>query len=274
VRSELEADYRREQAQTKFYELSQQLADETFAALTELDSVAQKLGLTVQTLRGFTRAGVAPFAGEKAVIDAAFSSDVLEQRQNSQPVQIGEDRVVVLRVTDHKQPEQRPLDAVSGDIEASLRASSAHDAARGAADAAAKRVEAGASLKEALTGLPDVAPQRTTLQRTDTTLPAELVSAVFAAARPEGGRPVAGSAALTSGDAAVFRHRRRPSRLAAGRGGCDRNGPAAPAGGAALRCNRDGCLSGGSRAYGEDHAQREGVRVRPRFRAESAPRGR
>ena len=204
VRSELETEYRREQAQTKFYELSQQLADESFAALTELDSVAQKLGLTVQTLRGFTRDGAAPFAGEKTIIDAAFSTDVLEQRQNSQPVQIGDDRVVVLRVTDHKQPEQRPLDAVRGDIEASLRANSAHDAARGAADAAAKRVEAGASLQEALTDLRGVVAQRTTLQRTDSPLPAELVSAVFAAPRPASGRRVAGTAALTSGDAAVF----------------------------------------------------------------------
>jgi hypothetical protein len=49
-----------------------------------------------------------------------------------------------------------------------------------------------------------------------------------------------------------------------------RNGPEAPAG------ER---LSGTtelpvwqSRAYGEDHAQREGVRVRPRFRAESTTR--
>ena len=204
VRSELETEYRREQAQTKFYELSQQLADESFAALTELDSVAQKLGLTVQTLRGFTRDGAAPFAGEKTIIDAAFSTDVLEQRQNSQPVQIGDDRVVVLRVTDHKPPEQRPLDAVRGDIEASLRANSAHDAARGAADAAAKRVEAGASLQEALTDLRGVVAQRTTLQRTDSPLPAELVSAVFAAPRPASGRRVAGTAALTSGDAAVF----------------------------------------------------------------------
>ena len=204
VRSELETEYRREQAQTKFYELSQQLADESFAALTELDSVAQKLGLTVQTLRGFTRDGAAPFAGEKTIIDAVFSTDVLEQRQNSQPVQIGDDRVVVLRVTDHKPPEQRPLDAVRGDIEASLRANSAHDAARGAADAAAKRVEAGASLQEALTDLRGVVAQRTTLQRTDSTLPAELVSAVFAAPRPASGQRVAGTAALTSGDAAVF----------------------------------------------------------------------
>ena len=45
VRAELEAEYRRDQAQSIFYERSQQLADESFAALSELDSVARKLGL-------------------------------------------------------------------------------------------------------------------------------------------------------------------------------------------------------------------------------------
>jgi peptidyl-prolyl cis-trans isomerase D len=204
VRAELEADYRREQAQSKFYELSQRLADESFAALTELESAAQKLALPLRTVQGFTRAGAPPFAGEKSVIEAAFSPDVLEQRQNSQPVAIGDDRVVVLRVTDHKEPVQRPLEEVHADIETSLRNDAARQAARGAAEAAAKKVESGASLQEALAELRGVAIQRTDLHRSDTTLPAELVSAVFAAARPASGQRVADTSALTSGDAVVF----------------------------------------------------------------------
>jgi peptidyl-prolyl cis-trans isomerase D len=204
VRAELEADYRREQAQSKFYELSQQLADESFAALTELESVAQKLGLPLQTVQGFTREGAPPFAGESQVIAAAFSPDVLEQRQNSQPVSIGDDRAVVLRVTDHKEPVQRPLEDVSADIEVSLRSDSARQAARGAAEAAAKKIESGATLQEALADLGGVAVQRTALRRTDSALPGELVSAVFAAARPTSGQRVAGTTGLASGDAAVF----------------------------------------------------------------------
>jgi peptidyl-prolyl cis-trans isomerase D len=204
VRAELEGDYRREQAQSKFYELSQQLADESFAALTELESVGQKLGLPVNTVQGFTREGAAPFAGEKSVIEAAFSPDVVEQRQNSQPVSIGDDRVVVLRVTDHKEPVQRPLEDVKTDIETSLRADSARQAARGAAEAAATKVQSGSTLVAALADLRNVTVERTTLQRTDAELPRELVTAVFAAPRPASGRRQAGTAGLPSGDAAVF----------------------------------------------------------------------
>ena len=135
-------------------------------------------------------------------------------------------RVVVLRVTDHKQPEQRPLDAVRGDIEASLRANSAHDAARGAADAAAKREEAGDSSGGARR-LRGVQRQRATLQRTDATLPAELVGAVFAAPRPARW-PAESQAprALTSGDAAVFVVDDGAPGSLPDVGGCDRNGPA------------------------------------------------
>ena len=60
VRAELEAEYRTEQAQSLFYEQSQQLADESFAALSELDSVAKKLGLQVADGRGLHAQGRRP----------------------------------------------------------------------------------------------------------------------------------------------------------------------------------------------------------------------
>jgi peptidyl-prolyl cis-trans isomerase D len=216
VRDEIDADYRREAAQTRFYELSQQLADESFAALTELESVAGKLDLPLQTLKDFTREGAGPFAGEKDVIDAVFSPDVLEQRQNSQPVQIGETAVVVLRVTDHRPPVQRPLDEVRAQIEETLRSDSARDAALGAAQAAASRVKDGSKLEAALPATADAEVQRATVQRTDSTLPPELVSAVFAAPRPAAaGSPSTGTATLASGDVAVFAvHAVRPGSLA------------------------------------------------------------
>jgi len=112
VRAELEADYRREQAQSAFYERSQQLADEAFAALSELESVATKLGLELRTVEGFTRQGGGALGADRKVIDAVFSDDVLKDRQNSPAVNVGEESVVVLRVTEHKTPAQRPLEEV------------------------------------------------------------------------------------------------------------------------------------------------------------------
>ena len=74
VRAELEPEFRREQAQTLFYEKSQQLADESFASLSELDSVGKKLGMTVQTVEGFTRQGGGALGNDRKVIEAAFSN--------------------------------------------------------------------------------------------------------------------------------------------------------------------------------------------------------
>ena len=121
VRAELEAEYRNEQAQSLFYEKSQQLADESFSSLSELDSVAKKLGLQVQTVEAYTRKGGGPFGADRKVIEAVFSDDVLQQRQNSPAINFGDDSAIVLRVTDYKPSAQRTLDEMRPEIEASLR---------------------------------------------------------------------------------------------------------------------------------------------------------
>ena len=40
---------------------------------------------------------------------AALANDVLIDRQNSQPISLGDDRAVVLRVTSHSEPRQQTL---------------------------------------------------------------------------------------------------------------------------------------------------------------------
>lgn len=203
VRAELEADYRRDQAQNAFYEKSQQLADESFAALSELDSVAKSLGLQVKTVEGYTRAGGGTFGTEKAVIDAVFSPESLEQRQNSVPVKIGEDKVVVLRVVDHQLPKARTLAEVQPQVEAALRQDAARKAAAMAAKAAAQQSTDGGSLAAA-TGM--VTTSKSALTRAgEDGVPPELAKAAFVAGRPGAdGKPVAGTVGLANGDTLAF----------------------------------------------------------------------
>jgi peptidyl-prolyl cis-trans isomerase D len=206
VRSELEAEYRRDQAQSIYYERSQQLADESFAALSELEGVARKLGLPLSTVASFTREGGGPFGAERRIVDAAFSDDVLVERQNSAPISLGDDRVVVLRVTAHAEPRQKELAAVRTEIEAELKAQSARKAAVAAADAALARLGKGAAWAEVVTGLGVTPAARVTVERRNPELPAELVTAVFAAAAPAAvaAWPTPGKATLASGDPVLF----------------------------------------------------------------------
>ncbi len=211
VRAELEPEYRREQAQTLFYEKSQQLADESFASLTELDSVAKKLGMTVQTVDGFTRQGGGALGNDSKLIDGCLRRDVLQDRQNSQPVQIGEDSVVVLRVTDHKPSLQLPLADVQEQILARLRQDKERAAATEAAAALAKRINAGEPLATAAAsvGATPMASQSVSrsgpLTEGAAPMVPELLKAIFQAPRPAGaGKVSAGVATLASGDPAVF----------------------------------------------------------------------
>jgi peptidyl-prolyl cis-trans isomerase D len=211
VRAELEPEFRREQAQTLFYEKSQQLADESFASLSELDSVAKKLGMTVQTLEGFTRQGGGALGNDRKVVEAAFSNEVLQERQNSQPVQIGEDSVVVLRVTDHKPATQLPLAQVQEQIVTRLREDKARAAAAAAATTLAKRVNAGESLATVAASVGSTSVASQSLSRRGPTtegaapMVPEMLKAVFQAPRPAGaGKVSAGVVTLASGDPAVF----------------------------------------------------------------------
>ena len=204
VRDELEGDFRRERAQARFYEQSQALADEAFASLSELDSVAGKLGLTVQSVDGFTRQGGGPFGAEQKVIDAAFSDEVLQERQNSPAISLGEESVIVLRVTDHQPPAQRPLEEVRSEIEATLRNEAARQAAEAAAKAAVERLAAGGSLSAIATEVGAQITGPTTFSRGDEAIPVELRKAVFLAPAPAQGQASHGTAVLANGDAVVF----------------------------------------------------------------------
>jgi peptidyl-prolyl cis-trans isomerase D len=139
VRTELEAAYRQERSQTIFYDESQKMADQSFASLTELASVAKALKLPLHTLKGFTRQGGGELGADAGVIEAAFSEDVLERRQNSPLVAVGEDRAVILRVVDHQPAQAKPLADVRAQIEAQLRTQLTRDAAaKKGADAVAR----------------------------------------------------------------------------------------------------------------------------------------
>lgn len=183
ARAEVEAEYRKDRAQTSFYDESQKLADSAFSALTELDSVAKALKLQVREIKGFTREGGGELR-DPAIVEAAFSEDVLERRQNSPLVPVGDDKALVLRVAAHKPAEPRPLAEVRSQIESRLRAQAARDAA------AAKGAEAVARLKKGETwealiasGLKPVGKRLVT--REDSIAPGAVLRKAFTASKAE-----------------------------------------------------------------------------------------
>jgi peptidyl-prolyl cis-trans isomerase D len=141
-----------------------------------------------------------------AVIEAAFSQDVLDGRL-SPMVEVEKGRGVVLRATDHKLPQQKPLDAVRPELVAAWKKQRGVELAAAAAAAAVKRLDAGESWDAVAKG---VAANAATLPqppkfvaRSDQDVPIEVRTQVFGQAKPAG-KPLYGDAELRNGDAAVI----------------------------------------------------------------------
>lgn len=144
ARAEIEPEFRRDRAQALFYERGQKMADESFAALTDLSAVATSLGMELKRANGFTRQGGGDLGTDQAIIDAAFSAEVADRGQNSALIPVGDDRALVLRVSAHHLPEELPLETVRAQIETQLRNNAAQDAAARTGNDLLARLEADA----------------------------------------------------------------------------------------------------------------------------------
>jgi peptidyl-prolyl cis-trans isomerase D len=204
--AELEADYRKERAQNIFYDESEKLANTAFAALTELDSVAKQLNLPLKTVTGFTREGGGEFGEEPSVIEAAFSDDVLQRRQNSPLVTVGEDRALVLRVTDHKAAEARPLETVSAQIREQLKTQRMREAAAAQGAFAMARLQKGEPWSSVTSALHLGAVGKRFMGRQDSIAPAAVVRAAFNAPTTEvsEAKPYFGGVTTDDGNYAVY----------------------------------------------------------------------
>lgn len=204
--AEVEAEYRKERAQNIFYDESQKLADAAFSALTELDSVAKQLNLPLKTVTGFTREGGGEFGQEPSVIEAAFSDDVLDRRQNSPLVTVGEDRALVLRVTDHTPAAPRPFDSVSAQIREQLKTQRMREAAAAQGAFAMARLQKGEPWPAVTSALHLGAVGKRFMGRQDGVAPAAVVRSAFIAPTTEisEAKPYFGGVTTDDGNYAVY----------------------------------------------------------------------
>ena len=135
LKDKLTHDLKADLVEQKFVDVSKQLEDAAFEA-SDLAQPAQDLGLKVQTTPAFGRDGGADgIIANRAVIQAAFSPEVLEEGANSSVIELDPETAVVVRSKEHRQPEQLPLAAVSDAIRAQLLKQHASDAVKAKGDA-------------------------------------------------------------------------------------------------------------------------------------------
>ncbi|MGH8352452.1 MAG: SurA N-terminal domain-containing protein, partial [Pseudomonas sp.] len=152
LKDKLEHELKAQQVEQRFVEATKALEDAAFEA-SDLAQPAQEQGLEVQTSAPFGREGGEGLTANRQVIQAAFSAEVLEEGANSGAIELDPDTVVVLRVKEHKKPEQLALEQVAASIREQLTQKRAGEAVKAKGEALlAKLREAQAPVKEAQEG--------------------------------------------------------------------------------------------------------------------------
>ena len=136
VRDQVLAQYRAREAERIYVEHAETLANVTYEHPESLEAGAQELGLSIRETSPVTRAGESddPIASQPAVVAAAFSSDVLAEGNNSEPIEFESGRMVVVRAFDHEPPRALALDEaraqITGELQAEARRSAVTERGR------------------------------------------------------------------------------------------------------------------------------------------------
>ena len=122
VSEEVAHAYRLSEAEKMFYDQAEQLANLTFETPDSLENASEALGLPIIESEPFERSGGPGVLGRPEVIESAFSPEVVFEGLNSEPIELDDSRMVVLRNLEHKPSVLHPLADVHDAIEQELRA--------------------------------------------------------------------------------------------------------------------------------------------------------
>jgi peptidyl-prolyl cis-trans isomerase D len=112
VKPELAKEYGATEKDRVYTDKAGRLTDLTYQDPSSLDAAAKELNLTVQKTELFARNGGAGIAENPNVVKAAFSDTVLVQNNNSDPIELGPNHIVVVRIAERKPATPMPLDTV------------------------------------------------------------------------------------------------------------------------------------------------------------------
>ena len=206
VREELAREQALADRERAFSELGGRLTDLIYQNPSALAPAAEQVGLPMQRLGPFTRADTIGISAAPEVKKAAFSEAMIEDGTASDPISLGPDRSVVIRVIEHAAEQARPLEEVREQVVAAIRADRQRQATQAAADALLERLRAGESMAAVAAGdglelmpLPGV-PR-------GVAMPTPEANRAMFAAMPDGeGKPAVGRFAMPGNDdrVAVF----------------------------------------------------------------------
>jgi len=203
VRVDIEKEFRSNVNDRRFSEQFQLLSNISYEQPNTLEPVTAELGLPVKSSESFTRKGGKDLLANPAVIAAAFSTDVLAGN-NSEPIELTDDQVIVLRVKEYEPAAPKPLEEVNDVIINSLVSDAGQKKVREKAEELLLKLADYASLSDLAVLENATLAEARTVKRTDKESSRELLATLFTMQRPEAGKLMHESVELLNGDISII----------------------------------------------------------------------
>jgi peptidyl-prolyl cis-trans isomerase D len=206
-KSELEKQLRQAKVDNIYTEKLSLFSESTYSA-GDLTGPASEMGLDLQKTAAFGRRGGVGISGQQKVIDAAFSSELLDSGKNSHVIELSADKAVVIRVNSHELPKSRALSEVKEEIMVKLKREQSVNALKEKSQSLNARVQSGTALsviaKEENLAAPTTLQNKTRDAAGEGITP-ELLAAAFKMAKPTDQAVVADIVELSNGDVALLK---------------------------------------------------------------------
>lgn len=198
VAARIERDLKSAQVEQSFAGALSDLSNLAFES-SDLQRLSDELGLDILTSGDFDRSGGGDLFSEPRILEAAFSDEVMLDGNNSDVIEIGEERAVVLRVNTITPEGILPLDDVEPEIAVALRSQMERDAVTALGNELATLLEAGSDTELFLADNELQWRSEVAVRRTQSNVNREIIESIFALPAPASGSVSRSQLSLTNG---------------------------------------------------------------------------
>lgn len=199
VAERIRRDLSTAEVDAQYFSRLEDLANLAFET-TGLDDISSELGLDIVNSEMFTRLGGSTEITSNAnIIAAAFSDEALIDGNNSDVIELGGDRAVVLHVREHNEPVLQALEEVRGEIAAILRTEIEKERASALGASLLSSLRSGDSIDEALVENNLQWIVQNNASRDQPGLNGEVLQSVFSMPSPSEGETIYNGFSLSNG---------------------------------------------------------------------------
>ena len=204
VKGQLQSEYAMNKAVELFYDQSERMAELSYERPDSLTSVAEVLDIPIHNTDWISRDNDQPgVEGNRDVLRAAFSERLKSEMINSDPIEIGENDAVIIRVLESRPASLLPYEEVAEQARIAAITGAMYNRLKQYAEQLASRLKQGEKLSDIAASESLTLKSQEGLQRTNKDISADLSKGIFSMPAPQTETPEVDTISLEDGTMAL-----------------------------------------------------------------------